>query len=299
MITTPAEFEDSSAFERSALDSVYPLLGTNPRGSIIELRDLESPHVYATVTENFGEAARAALINELRPLLFGAAWKTLDLLLELALHQAGLSPKMAGRWTIAEKKAHALATHGVLAGLSTDTDIWARICALYANTVEARHCLTHRSFMMSPSGDMTDLHDQNGAAVPDVTSGEQQAFCQVSQRAAGVVLSSRFSSRDRSSLIWWLDQLANHHRLGVLGGGALGQPIPIVLVNAEHTAAGWTVDLARARDGSGMIGGKPYFDIEIYFPDSGLPPVSGYLEEVPSVDKVVIDPARLPPWLRP
>ena len=285
--------------ERSALELVYPLLGTNPRGSIIELRDLESPRVYAIFRESLGGAARAALINELRPLLFGAAWKTLDLLIELALHQAGLRPKMAGRWTIAEKKAHALANRGALDGLSTDTDVWARMCALYANTVEARHCLTHRSFMMGPSGDMTNLHDQNGVAEPDITSGEQQAFCRVSQRAAHVVLSSRFSSRDRSSLIWWMDQLANHHRLGVLGGGALGQPIPIVLVNAELTAAGWTVDLARARDGSGMIGGKPYFDIEIYFPGTGLPPVTGYLEEAPSVDKVVIDPAALPQWLHP
>ena len=299
MITTLAEFDDSSAFERSALASAYPLLGPNPRASIIELRDPASPRVYATFRESPKEAARAALINEIRPLLFGAAWKTLDLLLELALHQAGLRPKMAGRWTIAEKKAHALDNRGVLAGLSTDTDIWARVCALYANTVEARHCLTHRSFMMSPSGDMTNLHDQKGAAVPDVTSGEQQAFCRVSQRAARVVLSSRFSSRDCSNLIWWMDQLANHHRLGVLGGGTLGQPTPIVLVNAELTAAGWTVDLARARDGSGMIRGKPYFDIEIYFPGTGLPPVTGYLEDAPSVDKVVIDPAALPQWLHP
>ena len=132
------------------------------------------------VCENFGEAARAELIHQLRPLLFGAAWKTLDLLFELAFHQASLVPRSLSRWRILDKQAHARARSGTLAPLSSDSDIWSRLCALYANTVEARHCLTHRSFLLNLEGDMTNLRAPNGMAQPDVTSSEQQAFCRVS-----------------------------------------------------------------------------------------------------------------------
>jgi len=299
MITTLTEFDDGSAFERSALAAVYPLLGTNVSRASVDLRNNPaSAHVHVFAVENLGEAARAALIDQLRPLLFGAAWKTLDLLFELAFHQANLAPQKSGRWTIAQKHAHAQANLGTLTPFSSDSGVWSRLCALYANTVEARHCLIHRSFQLNSAGDMTNLRAQNGTAQPDVTSSEQQAFCQVSLGAAHAFLSSQFNPRDRSDLIWWIDQLTNHHRLGVLGGGSVAQPATIVRVNAELAAQGWTVDLAQARAG-GSIQNAPYFDIEIHFPGTGLPPVTGHLEEAPSDAKVVIDPTTLPQWLHP
>ncbi len=51
------------------------------------------------VSTSFGGVQRTI---ELRPLAFGAAWKVLDLLIELALHRASRSPN-GNHWTIEEK----------------------------------------------------------------------------------------------------------------------------------------------------------------------------------------------------
>jgi hypothetical protein len=88
------------------LETVRPAIDQNDV-SYIDLRGGERGVVVgACITERLSAGDVNRLKDQLAPLLFGAAWKTIDLLLEFALSRAGLSP--SGRdWLIAEKKKHA------------------------------------------------------------------------------------------------------------------------------------------------------------------------------------------------
>jgi hypothetical protein len=239
MIQTTVEFEDASSFERTTLASVFPLISTQAASASLDLRTSHGPvTVDLSLGGDLGGGARQALINELRPLLFGAAWKVLDLLFELAFHQCGLAPKKTAKWDIAEKRAHATSNLGSCPPISSNPDIWMRLCALYANTVEARHCLVHRRFVLSSSGDMTQIRTLSGVLQPDLTATEQEAFCRTARSVAAACLTSRFTNRERLDLIWWLDQQTRHHRAAELGGGSPGRPVEVVKVNAIHTPTG-------------------------------------------------------------
>lgn len=90
MVTSLADFEEDTAFERSVLDVAFPVLG--PCDSL----DLRGPNPHVTLTAWIcdSETARRELVHQLRPLFFGAARKMLDLLLELDF--LGSSPKSVG-----------------------------------------------------------------------------------------------------------------------------------------------------------------------------------------------------------
>lgn len=295
MISTLTDFDEASTFERAALAAGFPLIARNESYDSIDLRTAPTT-VTMVAFMSSGEHQRAALINDFRPLLVGAAWKVIDLLLEFAFQQNGLQPKKKNKWTITEKQQHATASHGICPPLTSDADVWSRLTALYANTVEARHCLVHRRFSLAPSGDMCDIKDEHGHSQPDITAVEQEAFCRVAQIVASMAISTKLSQRNRLDLIWWFDQLAAHHRQAPLSG-VHKRPVEVVRINAVRTSIGWTVDLATAHaKASQAFPGRPYFDVEIYFPSSGLPSVIGRLEEAPRVSDLVLDLANLPPW---
>lgn len=94
MITTINEYEAETAFERLALDRYLPLTAQTS-GSYIDIRPLidggknviknGTSHIQA----NREDSLRAAFL----PLAFGAAWKVLDLTLELALAKQGIKPQ--------------------------------------------------------------------------------------------------------------------------------------------------------------------------------------------------------------
>src|SRR5688500_1766903 len=86
--------------------------------------DLRTSDITIEHTSSLGDERRDKLRNSLLPLLFGAAWKILDLALELAFAQAGLAPEKGKQLTIKAKSRRAAAHRGSLPGLSTETDIW-------------------------------------------------------------------------------------------------------------------------------------------------------------------------------
>jgi hypothetical protein len=107
MISTPQDFEDSIAFELYVLEKLHPAIEQH-EGASIDLRDSKTGAALSvSVTEGLSDAAVDGVMNQLAPLMFGAGWKVLDLLLELALHRANLSPAYQD-WSITEKQQHAL-----------------------------------------------------------------------------------------------------------------------------------------------------------------------------------------------
>src|SRR5918992_4157882 len=110
MITTLVELEEATAFERFALAAGIPVIvipDSVQRASL----DLRGSGTGVTIgvlaTENLGARARQDLLDQLRPLLFGAAWKVIDLVIELALFGHGLAPHGGREWKIREKQNHA------------------------------------------------------------------------------------------------------------------------------------------------------------------------------------------------
>ena len=98
MITTPQEFEDSTAFELYVLEKVRPAIAQHG-GESIDLRDEARTVVSVSICESICASAVEDLKDELAPLLFGAAWKAFDLLLEFALNKGapGLGPRCRPR----------------------------------------------------------------------------------------------------------------------------------------------------------------------------------------------------------
>ena len=128
-----AEFEESTAFERWMLEALVPLPARRPHQAV---KDSAANHVWITV-ESAVVRVYAGGIQEVqvdfRPLAFGAAWKVLDLLLELAYANAGTGA--SGGWlTIAKKKNLARQGHGVVAPLIAD-----RAPLAHANQHLCRH----------------------------------------------------------------------------------------------------------------------------------------------------------------
>lgn len=109
MPATLTEFEDSTAFERYVLDRATPLLPRPEGSSVIELGDggsagvaigMQPAIVRVAAGDSTGSASNQLSADDIRPLFFGAAWKVLDQLIELALEQAGVPHDRGNDYTI-------------------------------------------------------------------------------------------------------------------------------------------------------------------------------------------------------
>jgi hypothetical protein len=227
----------------------------------------------------------------LRPLLFGAAWKILDLLIEWGLHGQGVGN------AIQAKADHA--RQAVVPNLSADPRVWSRIAGVYAGTVEQRHCLVHRSFAAGAAGDMTNMLDRHGAPIIDLNADEQIALSQLAQRCVQVVRDG-FTTRTRAHVEVALDGLHRFHGLGRTGPGVPARVPLLITVNAALQGTTWTVDLLAAKHAARRVfPAYTFFDLEIHFPGSGLAPLRGSLDAAPNASAEPITPSAPPPWIDP
>jgi hypothetical protein len=290
MIRTKSEFLDATAFEDAAVSTILPLVAGRDRQASLDLRTKKI--VIQVNSAVLGEHGRASLIRALRPLFFGAAWKTLDLMIEYGLNCLVVPQE----WTIAEKCARAPTARVV--PLDTDPDVWRRLAELYRETVETRHCLIHRRFDLADGGHMTNLRDRQGRAVRDFTVADQDAFCRAVQRARIAVVNGKFSTRDRLDMVASLDALGLHHGQPPIGGGAIAVLPELIKVEAVRTSDGWYVDTETAVTAAATtFPGRTYYDVEISFPETGFPPMRGQLESAPRGPRIAVDPSSPPTWI--
>ncbi|MBD9382807.1 hypothetical protein IB258_16265 [Achromobacter sp. ACM02] len=105
------DFEEGTTFELYVLEKLHPAIEQDD-GACIDLRGgATTATVNLTLSDNLCASAVNQLIDELAPLLFGAAWKILDLLLEFALNRTGVRSTRRD-WSITEKQQHALDASG-------------------------------------------------------------------------------------------------------------------------------------------------------------------------------------------
>jgi hypothetical protein len=270
-------FADETAFERLVLDGAMPLLPTSEARSVIDLR---GPGVSVAVTPmparvHVGDAPETVGFAELRPLIFGAAWKVLDLLVELATRK---------RDTIEEKARKAAANLvPAVAPFDTQPDLWMRIMRLYASTKTLRHSLVHRQLKVDTATGRIEGTRRPGKPAPrPITEAEQSAFCRAAQGTAEAVIAGVLTGRQRDQFRWVLDELVAHHAQPLLGGSPVHGVIPVVLVDAESVAPDEVaVDplhvLGRAKQATPD---PSHFDLRLFLPDGRI--LMGNLEDAPA-----------------
>ena len=292
MVQSLKDFEESTVFERSVLAAVLPIVDFKSTGAILDLSSGDNGTLILPGVV-FGTEASSSFVQTLRPLFFASAWKILDQLIEYGLKKhSKLNPRIT--W----KGGNARTAN--VPPLSKDNQIWERISSLYINTIEIRHCLVHRRFIVDANGNMTNLVDIHGAPLPNVMAEEQVEFCRVIQRSASIALKQGMTARDRLDLVASLDVLGGLHDLELIGDGVHARKPNMVRVNATYISSSWRVDTVTALSRADQsMPGQPYYDIEVNFPGTQIPPIRGHLEEAPQDQNLLIDPSNPSPWMDP
>lgn len=309
MPTNLTEFTDDTAFEMYILDRVTPLLPRAQGTLAIELGDSNSVGVTiglppATLRLTAGDSTSSPMghlsTDDIRPLLFGAGWKVLDLLCELALEAAHVNHGQNNlRYSIKFKAAKAMnGTVPSTQPFGSHSKLWSRIMKTYAATEDLRHSLVHRRLIVDAATGRISGAASPGRSIPaPLTRDEQSAFCQVAVGAAEATIHQALPSRRADQLAWALDQLSNHHGQASLGTSPVQGVIPRVIVRASPgTSNDLVLDFTRI--GSLARAASPsasHYDVEIRLPDGQA--LAGAMEDAPA-GEATFSLANPPSWLR-
>jgi hypothetical protein len=215
------DFDINSALERDTLERALPLVQTESTGTwgaVLNMTGVGGPgHVTISMSDTFGTTPEACIdLLRLRPLLFGTAWRVLDLLLDGALLAAGEPPerKNGGWWIETKVKKARSAT---IRPTAVSARAWQALISTYVATVELRHCLVHRGVSTDSSAALAWHDDKQGKPGRPVTQEEQEAFARAVLRAAQLVIAPVPEERFEDDLVHQLGLLTGVHKV------ALGQ----------------------------------------------------------------------------
>jgi hypothetical protein len=306
--TSRAEFEDGTSFERYVLDRITPLVTRSDTSAVIELAvggsasksvAVQPATIQVGISDSTGPASGAVRIDDIRPLLFGAAWKVIDQLIELGLEQAGAPHDRKADYTVKFKVQQA--KKGAVPAVppfNARPHLWARVLRIYVVTEVLRNSLTHRRLLMDPStGDITGVARPGGAPSPTLAVSEQSAFCQLAIGLAEAAIEGALPKRRVDQLRWVLDLLSELHGQSPFGTLPANGLVPVVIVRPPVDQTGnLTLDFADiARRARATVGGVSHYDLRIHLPGDRV--LAGPLEDAPDGPACVSlnDP---PDWLR-
>lgn len=280
MIQTVEEFDEATLFERLALDRVRPVLGDESTDEI----DLRSVDRHGGVIVNVqlycsmsGDAVNS-VATALTPLLFGAAWKILDLFVELALNSVGRPRK---KWSIEDKAAAARRGEGLQSLLTDDHGIWRAVLTIYAATVEHRHCVVHRTADFSSQEVQLAGVDKKGATLKPLTRTELEAFLVIAQEVASAVIDGGLKPRSADYLRFELDQLREHTGLSDLGGKRRSKPVRVRMVPTPVADDLYELDFKAAYARAAKARPDSHYDVWIDCPDDSGRSLFARMEDVP------------------
>ncbi|MGW3365957.1 hypothetical protein ACWDOR_23790 [Streptosporangium canum] len=221
MAYSPARLEQESAFERYLLDTVAPAVLPSNGIQILDYLEEEraTPRIHAVVTPNTVRIRMSAggkqVGLDITPLVFGAAWKILDLVVD-----GILGPKQNGDpMSIEAKCKHATTGNGPARQkpFSNDPDLWQRFMRLYAHTMDLRHSVVHRELIVHVNGDLEATPNRNPVRPATVmTSTELEYFFRAVQGFYTALIHGSIITRERDHLRFLVNQLQTHHGLGPL-----------------------------------------------------------------------------------
>ena len=292
-----ADFDTDSALERDLLVRALPLVPTRSDGLTNAVVDLATNNVVVAVhaSDTLGATPDKCIeLLRIRPLLVGAAWKVIDLLLETALGETGMSPTGGRRWTIDEKARHAGNAAGRPAAISQGA--WSALMSTYSETVEIRHTLVHRTAHTDATNALVGV-DSLGNSVRPLSSEEQEALVRAALRAAELVTSAHPDPRVEADLVRQLGALSGVHGIP-LPRVTMRESLPeiIYITDPDPEAAGrYRLDLPRLRVRQ-PFQGATHADLTVRFRDRPGQEAKGRLENAPDSEQS-IDPDTLPTWL--
>jgi hypothetical protein len=290
-------FDFATALERDVLRRALPVVPSSGQSYARATLELGQPALVAIgITETIGTTSESCVERlALRPLLVGAAWKVLDLLLEEALDQAGVPPDQARGYSIGFKQRQAQAAAARPTQLTAS--VWGSLMAVYDATVEIRHSLVHRRVHIDASGSLVGI-DRYGQPLRPMRSREQEAFARVVLVASDQALAPRTDARSTTRLVRHLADLAALHGQSTTASAA-PDVVPELTVIIDPDPADqqrYLLDMAdvRARNSFSAAGGCA--DLIIKPRDRPGQELCGRLEEAPP-GVVSLDPDNPPLWL--
>ncbi|RCG28997.1 hypothetical protein DQ384_21835 [Sphaerisporangium album] len=295
------QFTEDSGFERYALGDLAPAITASPGLQVIDYLDetRDQPRIHAIVGTSPVKAVvtiggQPATVN-VTPLIFGMAWKILDLVIEPLL-----SPRTDGRPQTIEAKVrtalNGLGPQGVKP-FHREPELWKRFMHLYGNTVDLRHSVVHGQLNVDADGTLTATSRDPAPLVPPttMTTDELGYFLRAVQGFSAALLGEHLSVRARNNLCFLLDQLTQHHGLDKLGGVELLRRVVVVARPKPLPSGKFLFDarpyLAYSLDrfpGAGC-------DVNLHFPDNIV--LGGELEDAPTDGPLEIRLDYPPKWL--
>lgn len=222
-----------------------------------------------------GTQLRDDLRASLRPLSFGAAYKTLDMLIEYLQRAAHGAPDQA----YSEKVKWARRAQPPLpTPLAQDPGIWERLALLYGDLKGARDAVVHRR--AKPLKGEFVIYDGQRQEVDRISDEEISAFTGAVHGIAETVVGTDSDRRRVGMVAWYLNALRRRHGLSDLSGAVDPQAgVGRLVMDALPTRAGrLTVDVARAQ---GITTAQPYslWEIELH---AGVRRFFGRWEDFPT-----------------
>lgn len=290
-----ADFDSESALERDVIERALPLVSLVSDGSSSVVIDMAANTAKAAfrLNEVIGPSpAGCVRLLGIRPLLVGAAWKVVDLLLEEALRIDGRSPNTKRGWTITSKVAHARAADARPTSITLSA--WQALMTTYANTSELRHSLVHRRAHTDASDALVGV-DDSGRPLRPLAPDEQDALARAALRSSQLVISAAADDRVAADLDRQLGVLRGVHGVA-LPTVALSDSLPEVTALLDPAGDGsypFDVPALRARQPFGEVA---FADLIVRFRDRPGQELRGRLEDAPH-EVVALDADNPPRWL--
>jgi len=295
-------FDEDTAFDRQVLEAAVGrelLLRELPTTSTDDLRGLGRGRGVAfsrSISDSLSADAVEAMLDRFRPLLLATSWKLLDLIVELAGHDAGAAPPPGRWWPIRQKvewvrTAPAPAFEPFVAQLH----LWRVTAKLYGRLEESRNAVIHRRHRRGPNGAVIP-YGRSGRRLRPVTLSEVDALVHFSYGLAQEVASGTASKRRCVALAWQADQLRALTRLAARSAGP-APDLRRIIVDLAPVGRRWRLNLAAIRTHLvGQTANPGVADIEAHLPDGSL--FVGRLDDAPAGDAVDFPASRPPSWLR-
>jgi hypothetical protein len=274
-----SELAQDLSFEKWVLDESLLAMPDSTR-DVIDLRGFNAIIGMHTSSSLSGDAVTKFRDKVLLPLLFGTAWKMIDLIVERVWQTLGGPAKP----TIAAKVERTISNPNEVASfVCGDQPVIDRVMAVYRNTSSLRHALVHRRVSRTADGGLEESSGQQ------ISKQEILALCMVCRRLIESV-GRTIDPREQSELAWHLNQLHRLHEETDLQDAYAPRPIDLVKVLAVEIDGCLTVDVNRAKSKAKSVnGGFPYADLQVYFPDGQSIALECRLEDAPDGDEVRLD----------
>jgi hypothetical protein len=284
-----ADFDESTAFERFALESTAALRATeNRRSAYLDLRTGEA-RVFGYATAALGGGGTEKLRLDLRPLMFGAAWKIIDLAVVFAI---GAATDKTVQIADKVKAARMCTPPGPLAA---QLDVWLAIVECYDATQELRNGLVHRKADVMKDRTLS-VKRKKSNQVDAMDADQQLAFCRLSQLVARVIISGQLDERTLFDISDQLCLLGSYSQFNTRIGRDTRRVFELV-TDVETVNGAAIVDVPQLMQAT-----------KASFPDAVYVDLVGVLDDAGNVITGALDTAEqrvhsvtlsaLPDWLR-